>query len=185
MNRIEAFRCFEGYLKRNNIYYKKSFDLGVPQIIMKFDVENVPGSYVESCIFWFDDVAEVRTYYNASGMEICKESNQRDELKNLLNFINARVFLSCGDSNGLYKSAMLYTPRMYMTEDGFYGITITTVVNYDFMEVAQLETADYITIYCPELLELLSPAIFGVLLGVMTAKEAVEFIKANVLKEGK
>lgn len=183
MNKIEAFRYFEEYLRRNNIGYKKSIDLGVPQITMKFDVENVPGGFVESCIWWFNDVAEVRTYYNASGMEICKESNHRDELMSVFNYINARVFLSCGVSNGLYKPSILYTPRMYMTEDGFYDIVITTVVNYDFMDVAPLETADYITIYCPELLELLSPVIFGVLLSMMTAKEAVMFIKSNVLKE--
>ena len=66
-----------------------------------------------------------------------------------------------------------HKPRMYMTDDGFYDIVITTVVNYDFMDIATLETADYITIYCPELLELLSPAISGVLLSMMTAKEAV------------
>ena len=51
------------------------------------------------------------------------------------------------------------------------------------MRLAPFETADYITIYCPELLELLSPVIFGVLLGFMATKEAVEFIKTNVLKE--
>ncbi len=138
MNRIEAFRYFEEYLKRNNIAYKKSIDLGVPQITMKFDVENVPGGFVGSYTWWFNDVAEVRTYYNASGMEICKVSNHRDELLSILNYINARVFLSCGVSNGLYKPAILYTPRMYMTDDGFYDIVITTVVNYDFRTAARI-----------------------------------------------
>ena len=183
MNRIEAIRCFEGYLKRNHIRYKKSVDSGTPLITMAFDAKEVLGGLVESCIWWFNDVAEVRTYYNSSGMEICKKSKYRDEVMRILNHINARVFMNCGESNGLYQLAMLYTLRIYMTEDGFYDITITTIANYDFMEVAYLETADYITIYCPEYLELLSPVVFGVLLGFMTDREAIEFIKYSILKE--
>lgn len=179
----DAIRSFGLYLKRNHIRCQKSIDLGVPQITMVFDAENTPGGFVESCIWWYDDVAEVRTYYNESGMEICKESNYRNELMRLLNYINSQVFLNCGENHGLYKSAMLYTPRIYMTEDGFYDIAITTIVKYDFMEVAQLETADYITIYCPEYLELLSPPIFSVLLGEISVKEAMEFIENNILKK--
>ena len=183
MNRIEAIRYYEGYLKRNHIRYKKTIDSGVPLITMAFAVEKVPGGYVESCIWWFEDVAEARVYYNEAGMNICAESEYRDELIRVLNYINARVFMSCGGGHGSYKPAMLYTPRIYMTEDGFYDITITTIINYDFMEVAPLETADYITIYCPEYLELLSPAVFGVLLRLMTDREAISFIKHNILKE--
>lgn len=77
-----------------------------------------------------------------------------------MNYINARVFLSCGDAYGLYEPHMLYTPRMYLTVDDCYDLTITTIVNYDFWEVAPVETLDYMTCYCPELLDKLSYPVF-------------------------
>lgn len=52
---------------------------------MTFDAEEVPGGYVESCIWWFESGAEVRTYYNAAGMKICAESEYRDKLIRVLN----------------------------------------------------------------------------------------------------
>ena len=78
---------------------------------------------------------------------------------------------------------MLYTPRMYLTVDGFYDITITTIINYDFWEVAPIETADYMTAYCPELLDRLALPVFGVLLGQITCDEAVMYIKEKILLE--
>ena len=75
---------------------------------------------------------------------------------------------------------MLYTPRMYLTVNGFYDIAITTIINYDFWEVAPIETADYMTAYCPELLDRLALPVFGVLLGQITSDEAVMFIKEKI-----
>ena len=39
----------------------------------------------------------------------------------------------------------LYTPRIYLTADGRFDITITTIIPYDFFGLAPLETLDYIT----------------------------------------
>ena len=67
------------------------------------------------------------------------------------------------ESRGLgdvYKRQIPYTPRIYLTEDDCYDITITTIINYDFYEVAPVETVDYLTAYCPELLDKLTPAIY-------------------------
>lgn len=153
------------------------------QITMAFDAENAPNKYVECCIWWYEDDAEVRVYYNSMGAEICSKSEHINDLLRLLNFINARVFLSCGDWSGLYKPHLLYTPRIYLTEDDQSDITITTMCNLDFWEVVPLETADYITVFCPELLNRLSHAIFGVLLGKLTAEEAIEYIKKKILNE--
>lgn len=44
------------------------------------------------------------------GSAICKNSEHKDGLLRLLNFINARVFLDSGDDSGLYESHMLYNP---------------------------------------------------------------------------
>lgn len=138
---------------------------------------------IESCIWFYNDCAEVRAYYSALGAEICRESEYRGELLYVLNYINAAVFLSCGNGGGIYEPHMLYTPRIYMTEDGCFDITITTIINYDFWEVAPVETEDYITIYCPELLDRLTYAIFGVLLGQISSDDAKSKIRQDILGE--
>ena len=181
MNKRDAVKDFSTYLKNHVIRHKKDFDDGVVRYTMQYEAENAPGKYVESCIWFYEDNAEVRVYYNQMGADICKASEYRNALLELLNFINARVFLSCGNLNGLYEPHMLYTPRMYLTVDGFYDITIATIINYDFWEVAPIETADYMTAYCPELLDRLALPVFGVLLGQIRSDEAVMFIKEKIL----
>lgn len=95
----------------------------------------------------------------------------------LLNYINATLWMTYSDgANGLlYDSSILYTPRIFITEDNF-DITITTIINYDFYEIAPLETEDYITAYCPELLDKLSPAIFSLLTEKITLEQAMQYI---------
>ncbi len=181
MNKRKAMKNFTDYLKSHNIFYESSIDDGIQRITMVYPVENAPDKRIESCIWFYEDVAEVRTYYSALGAEICRKSERIDELLHLLNFINARVFLSCGYPGGLYEPHMLYTPRIYITEDGYFDITITTMVHFDFWNLASLETADYITIYCPELLERLTYAVFGVLLGQITFEDAKTFIEEEIM----
>lgn len=185
MTKQEAIKKITGYLKSHNIQYETRLDEGCMQITMAYNVENAPDKCVESCVWFHEDVMEARVYYSALGAEICKESEHINSLFRILNFINARVFLSCADSFGesLYEPHMLYTPRIYLTEDGYFDITITTMINYDFLEVAPIETADYLTAYCPELLDKLSPAIFGVLIGQFTSDEAISYIKEIILCE--
>lgn len=180
MNKREAVKRFTDYLREHNIYYESSISNGAQELTMVYDVEAAPGECIESCIWFYRDGAEIRAYYSAVGAEICRESEYRGELLKLLNYINARVFLSCGNRQGLYEPCMLHTPRIYITEDGNFDITITTMINYDFWEVAPLETADYITMYCPELLEILSYPIFCVLLGKITSDEAKERVRRNI-----
>ncbi len=183
MTQREALKNFTGYMKSHNIPYVKDEDDGCPQYTMQYRADNAPDGYVESCIWFYEkDNAEVRVYYNATGAEICKNSEYRDVLLQLLNYINARVFLSDRNAYGLYEPHMLYTPRMCMTVDGYYDLTITTIVNYDFWEVAPIETLDYMTCYCPELLDKLSCPVFSVLSGQNTVEEAVTYIDNNILK---
>ncbi len=180
MEKKEAKKKMIEYLKAHHIDYEPSIGGEKPEITMVFREEKAPDRCVEGCIWFYEDAAEVRAYYSVSGSEKCKKSEHKDELLQILNFINARVFLSCGQPGGLYEPHMLYTPRMYMTEDGCFDITITTMVNYDFWEVAPVETADYITIYCPELLGKLAYPIFGVLGGIGIDK-AKDIINRDIL----
>ena len=182
MTQRDSIKNLLTYVKNHNIPVYKDNDDGRMRYSMQYRAANAPDGYVESCIWFYEkDSAEVRVYYNATGAEICKNSDHRDGLLQLLNYINARVFLSCGDAYGLYKSHMLYTPRMYLTVDGCYDLTITTIINYDFWEVAPVETLDYITCYCPELLDKLSYPVFSVLKGENTAEGAIAYVDNNIL----
>lgn len=179
----EVIKNFTDYLKLHNIPHVTDIDNGCPRFTMVYDAKNAPNHSVESCIWFYDhDVAEARCYYTAMGAAICKDSEHKDGLLRLLNFINARVFLDSGDGSGLYEPHMLYNPRIYMTEDDCFDITITTMINYDFWEIAPVETADYLTAYCPELLDRLAPSVFGVLLGKFTVDEAINYIRKKILE---
>ena len=124
---------------------------------------------------------EVRTYFTEMGSNICKDNkNNLPDVYRLMNYLNARIWPVTDDGCGgtLYKPYYLYTPRFYITEDDCCDITMTFVVPYDFYAIAPLETEDYITATCPELLNALSPAIFSVILGNFTVNQAITYIKA-------
>ena len=179
-----AAHWLESYLRSSAVPYKKDIDLGVTRFTFVFMCENAPGGFTEGCIWFFDKVAETRVYYNQMGADICRKSECRQDLLRLLNFINARVFMELSDGgNRWYDPQILYTPRMYLTEDDGYDMSITTMLNYRFWRTAELETNDYITAYQPELLDKLAPFVFGVLKGELTAEDAIFGIEHDVLNE--
>lgn len=47
---------------------------------MEYMAENSPEKYVESCVWFYKDDAEVRVYYNQAGADICKASEHRNAL---------------------------------------------------------------------------------------------------------
>lgn len=174
------------YLKSHFIHCHQDFSDGIERITMVYSgYGNCPDNTLESCIYFFTNYMECRVYYNENASSFCRDSNHHSELMRLLNYINATVW-PCGlDSIGgtLYKTSHLYAPRIYMTEDDCYDITMTFIVPYDFYEVAPLETADFLTACIPELLDNLSPAIFLLLLGKINLDTAINFVKRDVLKE--
>lgn len=184
MEKIEAIRKFKKYLNSYGIPYKESCDNGGRMLTMSYAADNAPNEAVEACIWFFDDdIAETRCYYTALGAKLCEKSEHRGELLRLLNYINARVYLSCAAPDGLYEPHMLYTPRFYLTEDDHFDITMTTIGNYDFWETTPVETNDYLTKYCPELMNQLAFPVFGVLLGKITMEEAITHINRTLLSE--
>lgn len=186
MNRLEAKNKLYGYLKRNNILFSDDLDNGVSRITMLYkDYKNCPDKVLESCIWFYENEMEVRVYYDGNASSWCKKSNYISTLMRLFNFVNAQVWPRTVDglNYALYKPHHLHTPRLYMTEDGLYDISLTSVIAYDFYAVAPLETEDYITACCPELLDKLAPAIFGVLLGQLDVEQAIDFVKVHVLND--
>lgn len=186
MNRIQVEARLRQYLKSHFINFEVDIDNGVTRYTMIFrGYDSAPNKAIEICIWLYNDEMEVRTYYPQVAAEWCKDHSENiPMLMRLFNYINATVWLKSADGAGgtLYQPHHLHTPRIYMTEDDCFDITLTTVICYDFYEVAPLETEDYITAYCPELLANLSPAIFGLLLDLIDFETAKQYIQINVLK---
>lgn len=186
MDKKKAYDKITRYLKSHYIKYFCDIYENTEQINMAYNgYSNCPDNTIESCIFFHLNCMEYRAYYTNLGAEICRNSSCRAELFRLFNFINAMVWPCVTDvyACNLYHPSYLYTPRIYMTEDGCYDITATIVIPYDFYEVAQLETEDYLTACIPELMDNLSVVIFGLLLEQFSIEEAINFVKTEVLNE--
>lgn len=184
MTKEQVIRKIREYAKSHNIECMPGIDMSCPQLIFDFDAEDAPDKRVESCIFFYKNDMEARVYYSSLGAELCKRSENISELYRLLNFINCRVMLDYTDGGrGLYQPHSLYNPRICVTEDGCFDITMTTIIPYDFFELTPIETMDYLTIHCPLLLDKLTVPIFCTLLGKRPVDEVINYIKTNLLEE--
>lgn len=186
MDKKEAKKQICNYLKDHGIKYIDHFDGEERCIMMVYQNQKfAPDNVIESCVYFFDTCMEVRVYYNENASSWIAKSECKLELYRLLNFVNARVWPRVEDGlNGdLYQPRHLYSPRFYVTEDGGKDLTCTTIIDYDFYELAPLETEDFITAALPELLNKLSRSIFFVVIGKMSVDEAILRIKKDVLEE--
>lgn len=186
MNKTSAKKKFITYLKERNIKYFEHLH-GDSSIVMAFEgYTTCPDSTLECSIEFLDSCIETRVYFteNASGW-IKERSEDLSDMYRLLNFISARVwpFSHDGINGKLYAPHHLQTPRIYITEDGYYDLTATTVIDYDQFEMAPLETEDYCTATIPELMSKLSLPIFLLLMKEITVGEAITLIKKDVLFE--
>ena len=181
---IKAQRMVKGYLRSHFIPFTEDQEYGTHRISMLYTgYDTCPSGILETCIYFFDNDMEARVYYSAAGASICKNSEHIGDLMRLFNFCHARIFPRNADGMGgvFYESEHLYIPAIYLTEDGCYDITLTTLIYYDFFEVAPLETEDYITAACPELMNKLSIPIFDLLTGKIKIDEAIGYIKKHIL----
>lgn len=177
MTKTEAIGTLAGYLKRHHIPFAEGIDEGACRLTMVYGgYRSVPGGILEACVWFYESVMEARVYYCESGAELCRKSSHRGELYRLLNYCNARLWPAVDGGGTLYQSSFLYAPRFYMTEDEGFDITMTTVIPYDFYDIAPVETADFLTVACPGQLAELSIPIFSVLLGRIDAEEAAAMI---------
>lgn len=184
MTSLQAKAKMKQYLKSHFIKYSEVIENGVSRYTILFEgYECCPDKVLEACVWFYPDYMECRVYYDCNAANWCRESEHRDELMRLLNYCNARVWPFAVDGMGslLYQPNCFYTPRFYMTEDGCCDITMTTMIPLELYETAPLETEDYFTLTCPEILNKLSIPIFFVLLGKFTAEQAIMMVKTKVL----
>lgn len=135
-------------------------------VIIFKNCPNCPDSMLECSIYLYEDCMEVKTYYDKNAAGWVKQHKERHaEIYRILNYINANVWLGTPFSN-----------RIYMTEDGCYDITLSTIIEYDFYETSPIKAEEYITAFCPDLLNQLSPVIFMLLLGKYDIQQAISMV---------
>lgn len=186
MTNLQAKAKMTKYLKEHFIQYHEDIDGGVSRYTILFEgYESCPDKTLEASIWFYPDSMECRVYYDENASGWCRKSEHRDELMRLLNYCNARLWVcACDGMDGtLYQPHYLHTSRFYITEDDSFDIVMTTMIPLDFYELAPLETEDYLTACCPELLDQLSMPIFYVLLGKIGAEEAIRMIETGILGE--
>lgn len=188
MTDIEAYDKISYYLRSHFIEFHEKVNENAKQLTIVYTgYRNCPNSVIESSIFFDVNCLECRVYYTELGSFICKNSFNKVDLYRLLNYINANIWPCSYDGcNGsLYQPTHLYTPRFHVTEDEYYDITATSIIPYDFYEIAPLETEDYMTACIPELMNKLSPAIFGLLCGKRTIENAITYVDSSYTQLGK
>lgn len=186
MTNLQAKRKMKEYLKAHFIKYHEDIEDGVSRYTLLLEgYECCPDKVLEACVWFYPDVMECRVYYDCNASNWCRKSEYRDEVMRLLNYCNAKIWpcASDGMNGALYCSSYLYTPRFYITEDGAFDITMTSMIPLELYEMAPLETEDYFTAACPELLNKLSVPIFFVLLGKINVEQAILMIETEILGE--
>ena len=168
-NKTKESEAFYRSLQRYNKACKTDHDNGCPRVDLVIMSDTVPGEFVQGRVCFYNCIADVRVSYNSIGADICRKSEYKAELYRLLNYINAYTVAVVNPKGYL----MTYTPRIFMNEADGCIITVSAAVGYDSWRSRRSMTDLFISEYLPKLLEFLSPYIFGVLKGEMTAEDAI------------
>lgn len=99
MTKSEAQFRLSAYLKAHFFYFETDFYNGTPRYTMIFkNCDNSPDKTLESCVYFYKDCMEVKTYFNQNAASWCKECRQNiPVIIRLLNYINATVWLCSAD----------------------------------------------------------------------------------------
>lgn len=180
MTNSEAYTKLLNYLKAHFVRFCEDIDeRKIRRLSMVYTgYSNCPNEAIESCIYFHENCMEHKVFYTALGSSICKDSPYQADLYRLLNCINANVWPCVCDfsADKLYQPSHLYTPRIHLTEDGCFDIAATTLIPYDFYELAPLQTEDYMTACIPKLMAMLSFDIFSLLVGNISIDVAMKYI---------
>lgn len=186
MNKMEAKNTVIKYLKERNIHFYEHVSEGAGSLVLALPgYDRCPNSELECCFYFYRTCLEARVYYTESASQWIAERPERlSDMYRLLNFIGARVWPFNHDGIGgeLYSAHHLVTPRIYITEDGYYDLTSTMLIDYDIFDMAPLEVCDTITVSIPALMDELSTPLFSVLLEKLNLDDAISYIKRELLE---
>lgn len=179
MERTEVIDIISAYIhnspKCSCSHFSIKRDIGVPMAAICYeDLELCPDKCVESRLWFFDTVIEARVYYTETAQKWVSECGEnRAELLEVINFINAHFFVSEG----------FITPKLYVTEDC--DISYTVLLDYGLFDDKQTaeKTLEFLTGYMPSFLNNVSHYIFSTVLGIANSSTAISKLKSDLLEE--
>ena len=138
-----------------------------------------PRGHIKAYVHFWDRDAMIRFCYNDAGTELCKKSTYKSELLRFLNYVNQDLIESHWEDKYLETVRLRYAPRVYVDEFNSDQITFSIRIRYGSQDYYFAE--EYISNNCVELMNGLSPYIFGILSGEVDVDEAIK--KARYSKE--
>ncbi len=178
MNKEQAKTKLRFYLRGRPYRYYADKVNGVDRFTMTYKgYENSPDNSMEGSFYFYSECMEIHIYYSDSGSKLCRESTHKNSLMRLLNYINATLWSVGvnGHSNDMYKTTHCCSPRIYMAEDDTYDIVMTATIPYVFYEYTYF-VEDFFIVSITKLLDSLAPAIFQLLSGKKSLKEAKRMV---------
>ena len=166
-------------LDRKQIPYSIIDKGNLPSFRVILSAPLAPREYVKAFIDFWDSDIMIRFCYNEAATEQYKNSAHKSDLLRFLNYVNQDLIESHGEENYFEVMRLRYAPRVYLDEFNSDQITFSIRVQYNSQEYRLAK--EYLNDKCVELMNGLSPYIFGILSGEVDVDEAIK--KARYSKE--
>lgn len=187
MYKEEAIELFTQYLDDFKVSYRW---IPTPTEELFFTTEgmkNSPGQFVETAIEFCDNNYVVAlSYYSIMGEKIVSLNPERfPALLLLINYINEEIdrLIAKSYTNGFEEEPQEAIFSPVMTVDDNFNIKYSLLVMNHTLEHFPVETIQMIVRLIPLYLDAMAPAIFGVITGKMSLKEAMKKVE-QVNKQG-
>lgn len=190
MNKEEAIEIFTQYLDDFKVSYRwipTPADVNYEELsFVTYGMKNSPGEFDETTIDFGTSSLSARCYYSVMAEIIVSLNPERfSDLLMLINFINQEVDHLIVKS---YISGLEEEPREaifspVMAVDDNFNIKYSLLVMYHTLEHFPIETIQMIVKLIPLYLDALAPAVFGIIAGKISLKQAMKKVE-QVNKQG-
>lgn len=186
MYKEEAIELFTEYLNDFKVSYRW---IPTPTEELFFTTEGMeksPGQFIETAIEFCDNYIVALSYYSIMGEKIVSLNPERfPALLRLINYINEEIdrLIAKSYTNGFEEEPQEAIFSPVMTVDDNLDIKYSLIVMNHTLEHFPIETIQTIVRLIPLYLDALAPAIFGVITGKMSLKEAMKKVE-QVNKRG-
>lgn len=191
MDKEEVIEIFTQYLDDFKVSYRwipTPADVNYSELFfVTKGMENSSGKFIETAIDFCDNCISARSYYNIMGEKLVSLNLNRSPALffRLLNFINEEInqLIIKSYTNGFEEEPqeVIFSPVITLDEN--HNIKYSLIVHHTLFEHFPAETIQMLVRLIPLYLDALSPAIFGVVTGEMTLKEAMKKVE-QVNKRG-
>lgn len=190
MYKEEAIELFTEYLDDFKVSYRwipTPEDVNYEELsFVTNGMKNCPDEFNETTIDFGGCSISSRSYYNIMGEIIVSLNPERfPALLRLINFINQEIdhLITKSYTNGFEEEPQEAIFSPVMTVDDNFNIKYSLLVMNHTLEHFPVETIQMIVRLIPLYLDAMAPAIFGVITGKMSLKEAMKKVE-QVNKQG-